>query len=423
MIKLLHFADAHIDMARQGRRDPESGLPLRVLDFLQSLDTIIDTALQEKVDLVIFAGDAYRDRTPSPTYQREWGKRIMRLSDARIETILVVGNHDVSPASGRAHTLQEFETLQVPHVHVVAKPQLLHPGDLNGLQVQVIGIPWLNRSGLVAAMETNHTAIEGDQINDELEKQLTMVIEGLMENLDPSIPTILTSHISVQGAVYGNERSVMLGKDIVLAGSLVKDQRFDYVALGHIHKSQNLNPDAHPPVIYPGSIERIDFGEINDRKTCVLAQIEKGRTAFEWKELSGRQFISTSVEIEEMEDMQCRILDALPPADRIKDAIVRLSVTYPKEWEAMIDETAVRRAAETAFSFHFVRKPVTASRQRFPGGKPLGTLPPGDLVHLYWQSMQVDKDEIKHLGAMADDIIQTVQGGEDEKRYSGEQPA
>ena len=89
----------------------------------------------------------------------------------------------------------------------------------------------------------------------------------------------------------------------------------------------------------------------------------------------------------------------------------------------MIDETAVRRAAETAFSFHFVRKPVTASRQRFPGGKPLGTLPPGDLVNLYWQSMQVDKDEIEHLGAMADDIFQTVQGGEDENRYSGEQPA
>ena len=50
MIKLLHFADAHIDLARQGRRDPESGLPLRVLDFLHALDTIIDAALEEKAD-------------------------------------------------------------------------------------------------------------------------------------------------------------------------------------------------------------------------------------------------------------------------------------------------------------------------------------------------------------------------------------
>src|SRR5512133_2631365 len=108
-MKLLHFADAHIDMANYGKHDPETGLPLRVLDFLKSLDTIVDTAISEKVDLVIFAGDAYKDRLPSPTYQREWGRRIIRLSEAKIPTILLTGNHDVSPASGRAHTLQEFD--------------------------------------------------------------------------------------------------------------------------------------------------------------------------------------------------------------------------------------------------------------------------------------------------------------------------
>ncbi len=82
MLRILHFADAHIDMANYGRRDPQSGLPMRVLDFLKSLDTIVDTAIAEKVDLVLFAGDAYKDRTPPPTYQREWGRRMMRLSRA-----------------------------------------------------------------------------------------------------------------------------------------------------------------------------------------------------------------------------------------------------------------------------------------------------------------------------------------------------
>ncbi|HKY52978.1 MAG TPA: metallophosphoesterase, partial [Anaerolineales bacterium] len=79
-MRILHFADAHIDMANYGRHDPETGLPLRVLDFLKSLDTIIDTAISEKVDMVIFAGDAYKDRSPAPTFQREWEKRIVRLS-------------------------------------------------------------------------------------------------------------------------------------------------------------------------------------------------------------------------------------------------------------------------------------------------------------------------------------------------------
>ncbi len=67
MVRVLHFADAHIDMVNYGRHDPQSGLPLRVMDFLKSLDVIIDTAIAEQVDLVIFAGDAYKTaRRPPP---------------------------------------------------------------------------------------------------------------------------------------------------------------------------------------------------------------------------------------------------------------------------------------------------------------------------------------------------------------------
>jgi len=103
-VKILHFADAHIDIANYGRHDPETGLPYRVVDFLKSLDCIIDAAIAERVDLVIFAGDAYKDRNPQPTFQRAWGERMMRLSRAGIATILLVGNHDIAPADHRAHT-------------------------------------------------------------------------------------------------------------------------------------------------------------------------------------------------------------------------------------------------------------------------------------------------------------------------------
>jgi DNA repair protein SbcD/Mre11 len=112
-LTVLHFADAHIDMANYGRHDPQTGLPMRVMDFLKSLDTIVETAISEKVDLVLFAGDAYKDRNPAPTFQREWGKRIMRLAHAGIPTLLLVGNHDLSPAAYRAHALDAFHTLEV----------------------------------------------------------------------------------------------------------------------------------------------------------------------------------------------------------------------------------------------------------------------------------------------------------------------
>ena len=151
MLKILHFADAHIDMANYGRHDPESGLPMRVMDFLKSLDTIVEAAITEKVDLVLFAGDAYKDRSPAPTFQREWGRRIMRLSRAGIPTLLLVGNHDLSPALGRAHALDTFATLEVPHVRVIDRPTFLGPEELDGLPLQVIALPWVSHSGLISS--------------------------------------------------------------------------------------------------------------------------------------------------------------------------------------------------------------------------------------------------------------------------------
>ncbi len=340
-MRVLHFADAHIDMANYGRHDPESGLPFRVLDFLRSLDVIVDTAIDEKVDLVIFAGDAYKDRNPAPTFQREWGRRIMRLSKAGIPTILLVGNHDLSPATGRAHAIQEFDTLQVPNIHVIAKPQFIGATQL-GIPVQVIGLPWVSRSGLMAVMESS--AVEPEKVFSELEQRLSGIVDELIASADESIPLVLTAHASVQGASYGAERTVMLGADLVLPGSLVKNPRFNYVALGHIHKHQDLNEGFQPPVIYPGSIERIDFGEAQDDKFFVIATLESGKdTTVDWRKLDNvRPFIDRFIKLENTENITERLKSTLPPPERMKDAIVRLTVDYPRDFERLIDDTELR---------------------------------------------------------------------------------
>ena len=189
MIKILHFADAHIDMARQGQLDTKTGLSIRVMDFLKSLDTIVETAIAEKVDLVVFSGDAYRDRTPAPTYQREWGRRMMRLSRAGIPTLLLIGNHDVSPAQTRAHAMQEYDTLSPEFLHVVSKPCLLGPEELDGVQVQVVAIPWITRSGLAASL--NGGEGEARDLALEIENAIDNLIREFVQKLDPDLPTIL----------------------------------------------------------------------------------------------------------------------------------------------------------------------------------------------------------------------------------------
>jgi DNA repair protein SbcD/Mre11 len=396
-MRLLHFADAHIDMANYGRHDPETGLPLRVLDFLKSLDTIVDAAISERVDLVIFAGDAYKDRSPAPTFQREWGKRIMRLSQARIPTLLLVGNHDLSPAIGRAHAIHEFDTLQVPFIRVLQKPQFLSSSELWDLPVQVIAMPWISRSSLMANLEMSAT--NPSEVFSNMEARISDLIEGWLSEANRNLPVILTAHASVEGAIFGTERMVMLGSDLVLPTALVKDKRLDYVAMGHIHKPQDVNNGAHPPVIYPGSIERVDFGEAQDDKFFIIAEVTCGATKVEWIKLTGaRPFIDRRVTLQSGENVTEVLKAALPKPKEMSEAIVRLTVEYPREYDILIDETALRKYADQAFEFHLVKRPQSRARTRIAEGQVVSSLSPLDLLSQYFDASKTkDIDELQKL--------------------------
>ena len=411
MPRILHFADAHIDIANYGRRDPETGLPLRILDFLASLDEIITTAIDEKVDCVLFTGDAYKDRNPAPTFQREWGNRIMRLSQAGIPTILLVGNHDISPSIGRAHALTEFQTLQVPHVLIIDQPCFLTKEDLSQLcpqgktlDLQLLALPWLSRTGMAAVldMQTRDLAM----IHEEMIKKLTTDIQTWLANADPEVPTVLTAHVSVEKAVFGGERSVSLGSDLLLPAALTQDPRLDYTALGHIHKCQNLNNGNHPPVVYPGSIERVDFGEAKDDKFFLIANVERGKTSLDWRQLKNiRPFVDTNLKLESKDNITGQIKKALPPALKLKDALVRLVLEYPRAWDPLIDENAVRELMKDSFEFHFVKQPQSEVRIRLPKDRAIGSLSSEELLDQYWKVSQTPEDEIKSLNKLAQEII------------------
>src|SRR5215207_5580980 len=387
-MKILHFADAHIDMANYGRHDPQTGLPLRVLDFLRSLDTIIDAAISEQVDMVIFAGDAYKDRSPALTFQREWGRRIIRLSQAKIPTLLLVGNHDLSPAMGRAHAIQEFDTLQVPFVRVMQKPEFLTSKDLWDLPVQVIAMPWVSRSGLMASIETS--AMDVKELFANIESRITGLVEEWIKEADQSLPLILTAHASVEGAMFGAERMVMLGSDLVLPTALVKDMRLDYVAMGHIHKPQDVNEGHYPPVIYPGSIERVDFGEALDDKFFIIAEVSRGATKFEWRKIDGtRPFIERRTVVTSTENVTQELIRALPTPDQMTEAIVKLTVEYPRELDVLIDESTLRKYAECAFEFHLVKRPKSDARVRIPEGQTVSSLSPLELLTQYFDAAKI----------------------------------
>ncbi len=405
-LRVLHFADAHIDIANYGRHDAETALPIRVMDFLAALDQIVETAVSEPVDLVIFAGDAYKDRNPQPTFQREWGKRMMRLSQAGIPTLLLVGNHDVSPATGRAHTLHEFTTLEVPHIHVADTIRLFGPEEL-GVAAQIIAVPWVSTSRFMAYEELADKARE--EILTAAEDVVAERVARLIAAADPNLPLILTAHASVQGAVYGSERAVMLGHELVLSGSLVNDKRLDYVALGHIHKHQALSAKgSHPPIVYPGSIERIDFGEAKEQKGFVLATIGRGQTEWQFKKLKTRRFVDIKIDSASADTFMADIMSQLPSQTMVAGAICRVQLSYPRDWEPLLDENALNDYFAAALSVQIQKHRHLEKRARLGDTVAVEELTPADLLATYWRASGLDEAEIETMQALAADVLGTA---------------
>jgi exonuclease SbcD len=191
----------------------------------------------------------------------------------------------------------------------------------------------------------------------------------------------------------------MLGGDLLLPGSVVRDPRFDYVALGHIHKSQNLNEGAHPPVIYPGSIERVDFGEATDDKFFVIAHVEHSHTEVEWRKLTG-------IRLKSQEGIAGQLLKALPRTPKLEGAIVRLVLEYPREWEALIDEAALRQYTSGSFEFHLVKRPLVEARARLAQEEGVSSLTPLELLDRYWRSSHATPSEQASLQKLAAVIME-----------------
>ena len=413
-MKILHFADLHLGVESYGRIDPTTGLSSRMLDFLKALDRVVDYAIENKVDLVLFCGDAYKSREPTQTQQREFAKRINRLSTSGIPIFLLIGNHDLPNAIGKATTTEIFDTLTVKNVYVSNRPEVYRIPTASGI-VQVVSLPWLRRSALLTKEDTKNLNFE--QINQRLQAAMTEVIAAKAGELDPELPAILAAHVWVTGAKVGSESSMTIGQEHALLVSNVIHPAFDYIALGHIHKHQLLNEN--PPVVYAGSLERLDFGEAEDEKGFYLVEIEPGsekgqrRTSFDFHPLDGRRFVTVSVKIEP-EDIEptATVLRAITEqGDNIKDAIVRLQVSLPAELEGQLRDSDIRNALREAHYFTFAKEIRRETRVRLGEGGTAEEITPAQALKAYLESKKVPAERAKVLLEYGERLIQEQKTG------------
>jgi len=382
-MKIVHFADLHLGVESYGHVDAETGLSSRFLDFLDSFDRLVDYAIEKKADLVLFCGDAYKSRDPSQTQQREFARRIKKLAGCGIPVFLLVGNHDLPNASGRATTTEIFDTLAIENVFVAGHPRLFRIATPSGV-IQVVALPWLKRSNVIGKEEASK--LDFAQINQKIQEILGEVINKLSSELDPALPAVLAAHVWVQGARVGSEDAMSIGQEHMLLVSAVNKPCFDYVALGHIHRHQVLNEN--PPVVYSGSLERLDFGDEDDEKGCYIVEIEhtaqKRWTRFEFCGVSGRRFLRISIDIapEDVSPTDTILKTLEASHDELCGNIVRLEINLPQECEGRVDETLIRQAACEAHYFSIVKNVKRSSRPRL-GESSVEALSPTQTLQAY----------------------------------------
>ncbi|OLP18757.1 hypothetical protein BST81_08925 [Leptolyngbya sp. 'hensonii'] len=362
MIKILHLSDIHMGSGfSHGRINPQTGLNTRLEDFIATLGRCMDRAIAEPVDLVLFGGDAFPDATPPPIVQEAFARQFRRLVDANIPTVLLVGNHDQYSHGQGGASLCIYRTLGVPGF-VVGDRLETHRIQTGHGPVQVITLPWLTRSTLLTRPETEGLSLS--EVNHLLIDRLRVALEGEIRRLDPAVPTVLLAHLMADGARYGAERFLAVSKGFTIPLSLLARPCFDYVALGHVHRHQVLCQD--PLIVYPGSIERVDFSEEKEDKGFVLLELDRGAVQMEFCPLPVRSFRTLEIDISGAETPQAALLAVMTP-DQVRDAVVRLNYRLRPDQLDQIDNRVLHAALSSAHSYTIQPELVSQlARPRLP---------------------------------------------------------
>jgi len=318
-IRFVHIADIHFGMENYGHIDLKTGLHTRLLDFKKSLDYSINFAIEKEVDFFVFAGDAYKNSHPTPTHQRMLLNSFNKLLEKNIPLIIVVGNHDHSGNFAKAHSLDVFYHLKNKNCYIFEKPQTIKITTKSG-EVQIIGIPWPTRSNILS-----NENLTFSELSNEISNSLRKIIKKSVDSLDKNLPAVLVGHLMVEkGTFSGSERCSIFGKDPVVKVNDLALDGIDYVALGHLHRNQNLNQKGYPAVVYSGSIDRIDFGEIKDEKGfCYISINGNKNTNFDFIKIPVRPFFDINLNISKYELAEKEIHDQIKNLD-LSDSIIRI---------------------------------------------------------------------------------------------------
>jgi exonuclease SbcD len=336
MSRILFTADLHIDAYGQ-RVDPASGLNARLVDYLNTLRAIVEPGYTD-CDALVIAGDFTERRHPAPWLVSQIRDRLGFGPD---QQVYLQGNHDGAIAGGSIVTI-----LDDGHERIgVNRPRLVYIAP----DVVLACIPFLDRHWLRAQPGMEH--VPDDQVFQILSDQIVTITSGLYAEAKRDYPAagiVLVLHQTLTGAHMSETQQAFLGDrgTVVDAGRLAAIG-FDAVVAGHLHRHQVLE-GLPVPVLYPGSIERVDFGEEREPKGFVIADVGPGRFDWRFVETPARRFVTINLgtPYDRADDPErAALAEALLPG-HVSGAIVRVLDAGPEH-----DVADIRRQLEAAGAF------------------------------------------------------------------------
>lgn len=384
MITFIHTADIHFGMENYGKIDSKTGIHTRLLDFVRALNFCIDVAIERDVDFFLFSGDAYKTHNPSQTQQKMLLQCFLRLYKKGIPIVIVVGNHDHPLSFGKAHTLDIFDEIPLDGFYIFSKPGSIVLETKHG-PVTIVGIPWPTRNSI--AISDAHSEQSALQLTEYISSAMAHIIADYAQKIDQTVPAVLASHITVSSGIFsGSEKRAIYGNDPMLLPSQLAIKPFDYVALGHLHRHQNLNESGYPSVVYSGSIERIDFGERKeDKGFCFVSIPEKGKATYEFIKGPMRPFIQIEVKLKPESSQTDQVLAAIAQHD-LHDAIVKIVYHVPPHKKDIVDLKVIQAACAQALDLIAVIPIHVPQTRQLRVGALKVSMPLTDLLTTYFDT-------------------------------------
>jgi exonuclease SbcD len=287
----------------------------------------------------------------------------------------------------------------VPGVAVIETAQ--------GRSVQIAAMPYLIKSLVLAREEYKDKGVQ--ETTQLVVERYVTGIAHLAAQCDPALPTVLMGHFSVANArLSANQVGYLINEPEVPLSSLTQPP-FDYVALGHIHRWQDLNKGQQPPVVYSGSIERIDFGERSEDKGFCLVDLQKGNTEVRHIAVPSRPFVEIAVDATDAGDAPTEKILAALAAQPLKNAVVKLSYKIKSEQEPALRLSEIRAALSAAFLIVALHKETVSDTDAVRSKVLTESLNPLQALATYCDTRETLRHRKEELIAAAEPLLHELE--------------